>query len=204
MRTMSRLLAAAALTSLFAAQANAQSITDRFKSLFGGGSSTVTPAPGAAQPAVPADLTCPDVTIRAGASTYAVGVPGKPAAGADLRYQATITRTARECQINGGIITARIGIQGRVIAGPAQAPTTVDIPMRMAVVFETVGNSRTIATKAFRTQVAMTPDGTVPFTLVMEDITYPAPTGAEGDYYNFYIGFDPQALTPERPARKKK
>ena len=48
-------------------------------------------------------------------------LPGKPAVGNDLRYQATITRTARDCTQNGGQITARIGIQGRVIAGPAGA-----------------------------------------------------------------------------------
>jgi hypothetical protein len=166
--------------------------------------SPIASNPSPAQPGVPPDLTCPEVSIRSGASTYAVGLPGKPAAGADLRYQVSITRTARECQLNAGVISVKIGVQGRVIAGPAQAPTTVDIPMRMAVVFETVGQSRTIATKAFRTQVAMTPDGTVPFTLIMEDIAYPVPPGAEGDYYTFYIGFDPQALTPERPAAKKK
>jgi hypothetical protein len=37
---------------------------------------------------------------------------------------------------------------------------------------------------------------------------YPAPDGAIGDSYIFYIGFDPQALTPEpkakAPPRKKK
>ena len=36
-------------------------------------------------------------------------------------------------------------------------------------------------------------------TLVAEDLTYPAPPGAVGDSYIFYIGFDPQALKPERP-----
>ena len=69
------------------------------------------------------DLTCPPVSIRAGASTYAVAAPGKQPVGNDLRFQATITRTARECDYNGGEITARIGIQGRVIAGPAGAPS---------------------------------------------------------------------------------
>ena len=46
--------------------------------------------------------------------------------------------------------------------------------------------------------------GSEPFTLVAEDLTYPAPSGAVGDSYIFYIGFDPQALKPERPAPKKK
>ena len=41
----------------------------------------------------------------------------------------------------------------------------------------------------------------MPFSLVAEDVVYPVPPGATGDSYIFYIGFDPQALTPERPAR---
>jgi hypothetical protein len=189
------------------APAAAQSIGDRFKSLFGGKSDE--PAPNAAPPAAgePAidqsGLSCPDVKIRAGASTYAVGAPGKQAVGNDLRFQATITKTARECQINGGEITARIGIQGRVIAGPAGAPSSVQVPLRVAVVQSGV-NERTIATKVYQTTVAMSEAGSEPFTLVADDLVYPAPSVAVGDSYVFYIGFDPQALKPEPKPRATK
>jgi hypothetical protein len=43
----------------------------------------------------------------------------------------------------------------------------------------------------------------MPFTLLAEDLIYPAPSGAVGDSYVFYIGFDPLALKPEPKARKK-
>ena len=199
------LLAAISLAmgcGLLVAPASAQSITDRFKGLFGG-KSEQAPAPGAPPAAeAPSDLSCPPVTIRAGASTYQVAAPGKQPVGNDLRFQVTITRTARECSYNGGEITARIGIQGRVIAGPAGAPATVDIPMRVAVVQSGI-QEKTIATKAYRTSVTMSEDGSVPFTLVAEDLVYPAPPGAVGDSYIFYIGFDPQALKPEPKAKKK-
>jgi hypothetical protein len=135
-----------------------------------------------------------------------VAAPGKQPVGNDLRYQATITRTARDCTRTGDQITARIGIQGRVIVGPAGNPPTVEIPLRVAVVQGGV-NEKTIATKVYRTTVAMTEAGNVPFSLVAEDLVYPIPPGAVGDAYIFYIGFDPQALKPEpaaRPARKKK
>jgi hypothetical protein len=193
--------------SMLASPASAQSLTDRFKSLFGGGKPE-EPAAGTPPP-VPdggSDLNCPPVSIRAGASTYAVAAPGKEAVGNDLRYQVTITRTARDCTRTGGDITARIGIQGRVIAGPAGAPGTVEIPLRVAVVEGGV-QEKTIATKVYRTTVPMSEDGSVPFTLVAEDMVYPVPPGATGDNYIFYIGFDPQALTPEPKAavkRKKK
>ena len=185
--------------------ASSQSLTDRFKSLFGGKSEE--PAPGA-PPSAPegeSDLSCPPVSIRAGASTYAVAAPGKQAVGNDLRYQATITRTARDCTRNGDQITARIGIQGRVIAGPAGNPPTVEIPLRVAVVQGGV-QEKTIATKVYRTTVSMSEAGSDPFSLVAEDVVYPVPPGATGDSYIFYIGFDPQALKPEpKPvARKKK
>src|SRR5205823_2076033 len=99
---------------------------------------------------------------------------------------------ARECTINAGQITARIGVQGRVIAGPAGAPSSVQIPLRVAVVQAGVGE-KVIATKAYQTTVSMSEDSRVPFTLVADDLVYPAPTGAAGDSYVFYIGFDPQA-----------
>lgn len=192
---------------MLASPASSQSLSDRFKSLFGGGKSE-EPAEGA--PAVvpegETDLTCPPVTIRPGASTYAVAAPGKQPVGNDLRYQATITRTARQCTKSGDQIVARIGIQGRIIAGPAGAPTSVAIPLRIAVVQGGV-QEMTIATKAYQTTVSMSEDGSEPFTLVAEDMVYPVPPGATGDSYIFYIGFDPQALKPEpkpKPSKKKK
>ena len=190
--------------SLLASQASAQSLGDRFKSLFGGKSDQ--PAEGAPPPVASesqSELSCPPVTIRAGASTYAVAAPGKQPVGNDLRFQATITRTSRECSINGGEITARIGIQGRVIAGPAGAPSSVQIPIRVAVVQSGV-QEKTIATKAYQTTVSMTEAGSEPFALIAEELVYPAPSGAVGDSYVFYIGFDPQALKPEKPAPRKK
>jgi len=202
---------AAVLLALGAAAAAppaaAQSLTDRFKSLFGGGSDDKGQQnlPAGGPPVDPTDgLSCPPVNIRAGASTYAVAVPGKQAVGNDVRFQASIIKTARECNLSGAEITAKIGIQGRVVSGPAGAPATIDIPMRIAVVQGGIGE-KVIATKAYRTTVQMTGDGSVPFTIVAEDMVYPVPSpGANADNYVFYIGFDPQALTPERPHAKKR
>lgn len=181
--------------------ASSQSLGDRFKSLFGG-TSDQPPPPKANPDDSEPDLTCPTVSIRAGASTYAVGNPGKDAVGSDLRYQATITRTARDCNLSAGQITARIGIQGRVIVGPAGAPSSVELPLRVAVVKSGV-QEKIIATKAYHTTVALSDDNSVPFTMVAEDLVYPAPPGADADNYIFYIGFDPQALKPAPPPPRK-
>jgi hypothetical protein len=190
--------------SLFGASSDSSpSIGSRFSQLFGSKSQAVGET---APPPVDNELSCPPVSIRAGASTYAVAAPGKQPVGNDLRYQATITRTARDCTQTGDQISARIGVLGRVIAGPAGSPGTVEIPLRVAVVQSGV-QEKTIATKVYRATVSMSEASSVPFSLVAEDLVYPVPPGAVGDSYIFYIGFDPQAVKPEppaRPARKKK
>jgi hypothetical protein len=193
-----------ALGCALPAPASAQSLGDRFKSLFGGGSKSDEAAPPAVSNEPVTVLNCPQVTIRFGASTYAVAAPGKQAVGNDVRYQASINKLARECTKAGGEITARIGIQGRVVAGPAGAPPTVEVPLRVAVVQGGVGE-KVIATKAYTTTVTMSEDESVPFTFVAEDLVYPVPAGAAGDSYIFYVGFDPQLVSGEKkPAKKKK
>ena len=191
-------------SSAFVASASAQSFTDKLKGLFGGNKSEEQQPPLISNEPQQ-DMDCPQVTIRAGASTYAVAAPGKPAVGNDVRYQATIVKLARECTKNGGEITARIGIQGRVIVGPSGAPPSLEVPLRVAVVQGGIGE-KVIATKAYTTTVTMSEDESVPFTFVAEDLVYPAPVGAAADNYIFYVGFDPQLVSGEKakPARKKK
>ena len=187
---------------------SSSSVGSRFSQMFGSNSQAATTSDTPATPSTQAtdnsDLTCPSVQIRFGASTLSVGLPGKPASGNDLRYQGTITRTARDCNLTNGQITARIGIQGRIIVGPAGAPPTVDVPVRVAVV-QDGAPEKIIATKAYKTTVEL-PAGELnsEFSLVAEGLTYPAPTAAANDQYIFYIGFDPAGLKPEAPARAKK
>jgi hypothetical protein len=208
----SRLNIAVIVTALLVAacgvapsSASAQSLTDRFKSLFGGKSDEPAQTAPTVSNEPESELNCPPVGIRAGASTYAVAAPGKEAVGNDVRFQVTITKTARDCTKVNGEITARIGIQGRVIVGPAGAPPSIEVPIRVAVVQGGIGE-KVIATKGYKTTVALEGAENAPFTLVADDVVYPAPPVAAADSYIFYIGFDPQLVSQEKPkpAKKKK
>jgi hypothetical protein len=173
-------------------------ISERFDQLFGGRGKVSETTPEGTE------VDCPVVKIRAGASTYGVAPPGKQPVASELNYQATITRTARDCRrTSNGQIVARIGIQGRVIAGPAGAPETVEVPLRVAVVQAGV-NERVITTKVYRTSVTMADSGNSPFSLVGEDLVYNMPGSLTSDSFVFYVGFDPQAVTPPaKPSRRK-
>lgn len=155
------------------------------------------------------DVECPSVEVRTGAATLMIGSKageGEPSA-LDLRYQGTIVRTARECHVNAGVMTMKVGIEGRVITGPAGGPGTVDIPLRIAVVQEGV-NPKTITSKFARIQVGIASAvDRVPFTHVDPDVSFPMPQPvANIDAYVVYVGFDPQGAPQEKkkPAPKSK
>jgi hypothetical protein len=178
-------------------QEDIPTISERFDQLFGGSKKAVETAPDGTE------LDCPVVKIRAGASTYGVAPPGKQPVASELNFQATITRTARDCRrTTNNQIAVRIGIQGRVIAGPAGAPATVEIPLRVAVV-QTGVQERVLMTKVYRTTVSMTEAGGA-FSVVGEDLVYNMPGSLTSESFIFYVGFDPQAITPEpRSSRRK-
>src|SRR5579872_5777851 len=164
------------LSTTAAPQGDLPTISDRFDQLFGGRGKVSEVAPDGTE------LDCPPVKIRAGASTYGVAPPGRQPVASELNYQATITRTARDCRrTTGGQIAARIGVQGRVIAGPAGAPASVEVPLRVAVVQSGV-NERVLMTKVYRTMVAMTEGGGA-FSVVGEDLVFNMPQPLTSDSF---------------------
>jgi hypothetical protein len=189
-------------SSLFSA-----SPLDLFKS-----SPKATTVSDAANPAsvIDTDYDCPEVKVRAGAATLMVGSKpgeGEPSA-LDVRYQGSITRTARECHLNGNNLTMKVGVEGRIITGPAGGPGNVEVPVRIAVVHEGV-SPKVVASKLGRETVTVAGNvDRVSFTHVEDDVSFPLPTPiTDISQYVVYVGFDPQSAKPEPkkpPAHKPK
>lgn len=190
--------------------------------LLGGCSSLSTPAPTFSgffnsmkpQPQASATTTpdepnfdCPNIIIRQGASTFSVSADPKDPNALNLKYQVGVGDTARECKLVAGVVTMRIGVQGRVVLGPVGGPGSIQVPLRFAVVQEGV-EPKTIFTKLERVPVVIPDNQTnVPFTHVEEGVSFPMPRGGLIDNYVVYVGFDPlgtQPVVKKRPPVKKK
>ncbi|MEA2906885.1 MAG: hypothetical protein QOI12_4272 [Alphaproteobacteria bacterium] len=183
--------------------------TDWFPSL--PGFSTVRSGPAAnadlasaAAPVMALDDDCPTVDIRAGASTLAIAAKAQQPSANDLRYQLTFTQLARQCALIGSTIRMRVGVQGRVIVGPAGAPSQVEAPLRYAVVREGV-EPKPIVTRFRRIAVILPPGAAnALFTDIEEDLSFPKPPDQELAAYVVYVGFDEIGDRPQRPPPAKK
>jgi hypothetical protein len=157
---------------------------------------------------LPPDFECPSVQVRTGAATLTSSSnPAEPTA-LNMKYQVTIGTTARECRMGpNNMVQVKVGMQGRVILGPEGGnPGTINVPLRFAVVRETI-DTKVIATQLDRVTVMMTPnDSNVLFSHVSEGMAFPMPRGGDVDYYVIYIGFDPAAVESEhkKPAPRSK
>ncbi len=172
-----------------------------FSAFLNNASAAATPA-AATTPSATDDITCPDVSIRAGASTLSVSGGNSDDSAMNLRYQVGIAETARECKLVGNNVTMKVGLEGRVVLGPAGGPGQIDVPIRLAVVHE--GPSpKTIVTKLNRVAVSV-PDGSsnVRFTMIEDQVSFPMPRGGVIDEYIVYGGFDPLGMR-EQPRQRQ-
>jgi hypothetical protein len=152
-------------------------------------------------PRGPDNAECPAIDVRQGASTLTVPPGGGDSTVLTLRYQGTIGQMARQCKVVGGTMRMKVGVQGRIILGPAGGPGKVDVPLRYALVHEGP-EPKTVLTKFYKFPVTISNGQTnVAFTHIDEDIAFPAPKESDLEAYVVYVGFD-AAGEKQQPAKK--
>jgi hypothetical protein len=191
-------------TSAPAAGDASPSFSDKVKSFFSNSSAKSKQAATGPQ----TDVYCPFIEIRQGASTLSVGPPAGPSgenATMSLKYQGTFVRAARDCAVVGADMVMKVGVQGRIIVGPAGGAGDVMVPLRIAVVHETTAGSQTIVTKLIRIPVTVPPGAPYQeFTHIEEGLAFPMPSAAALENYTVYIGFDPLGAEAQDKKPKRK
>lgn len=195
-----------ALAACSSAGSDGGSFGERFDRAMATGTTTA-PAPASTTGASTNLDTCPNVDIRRGAGTIAINTNSRDPQAMQLRYQISVGQTARECANVAGELTIKVGMQGRVVLGPAGTPGTIEVPVRYALV-EEGPQPKTLYSKLYRVPVTVGEgEPSVAFTHIEEAMSVPMPSPAVFDRYVIYVGFDPlgsaQERQPKRPARKR-
>jgi hypothetical protein len=150
------------------------------------------------------DIDCPYIDIRQGASTLTISGSGDNAA-MSLKYQGTFVRAARQCSVAAGQMIMKVGVEGRIILGPAGGPGQVDVPLRIAVVDQSPTGMKPIVTKLIHIPVTIQSATDNPtFAHVEDGLSFPLPPSGELDNYIVYIGFDPLAAQAQEKHPKPK
>ena len=124
-------------------------------------SSTVVaaPAPPSTKEMTAADFVkkpdyCPPVQIRSGTGSMTVYERGHENEPNSVRYLASVTQTARQCTLAGDTLTIKVGVAGRVVAGPKGSAGNVTLPIRIAVVKQ-LGGAGPLYSQLFKVPVSL-------------------------------------------------
>jgi len=131
---------------------------------------------------------CPPIIIRNGTENLAIYERGHDNEPAYVRYQASIGRTARECHTAGNTLTVKVGIAGRVVAGPKGGAGSLTVPLRVVIVKQ-MGGAKPLYSQLFKVPLTLTaPEFGTDFSQVFDQVT--AAVGPDDRDLIIYVGFD--------------
>lgn len=159
-----------------------------FSEFFRNGGSTVPPPPAP----VDDDFECPAVEILDG------GAAMRQVAGSDVRNQISLGQVARECRPAGpGQIAIKVGVEGRVLLGPAGSPGAFSAPVRIVI----KRGDKVVASRLQRASATIASGDTQAAFVVVEDNMVVPRTG---DELSIWVGLDPTGRGGEAPRKRKR
>jgi len=160
------------------------------------GTTAPPPAPDRAKDVVKID--CPEVEVLGGAAAMRVGGQEN----ANVKYQYSMGDVARECQVENGQINIKVGVEGRVLLGPAGGPGSFQVPVRIAIRRE--ADQKPAMSKVYRVAAAIPAgESQTTFNVVSDTFQVPYLRPRADDDYTIVVGFDDKAEAPA-PGRKKR
>jgi hypothetical protein len=149
--------------------------------------STTAPAPVAAVPEAPKNLVCPSIEVKEGGAAQRVYSGGQESR--NVRHQFSLGELARECRVVGTQLIMKVGVEGKVLLGPAGSPANFTVPVTIAVVAE--GSNKTVSSRNYKASASI-PQGQSlsSFTIVSEDIDVPFINEAANMDYSIVVSID--------------
>jgi hypothetical protein len=127
------------------------------------------------------NVDCPVVDVLEGGGYMQIG------SGAGLRQQFTIGETSRECSVVNGQIVIRVGVSGRVVAGPAGGAGNFTIPIRVGVRRE--DDQKIVTSKVFNVPASIPAgQGSSTFAFVSDPVSVPYTRDEANEDYMVIVG----------------
>jgi hypothetical protein len=112
---------------------------------------------------------------------------GRVGDGLAVLHRGEITKTARECHIEPGQVSVKVGFSGRVLLGPKGATGNVSLPVN---VFVTDAKRQRIVTDKARVDVAVALEKPIGYFSLVRTVTIPMPEGSRPAEFEVFVAFD--------------
>lgn len=136
---------------------------------------------GDAQPGCPRFVTWPRD------SHLTIYETGRVGDGLAIMHRGEITKTARECVMNGSQVTVKYGFSGRILLGPRGQSGGISLPIN---VFVTDAKRDRITTDKLRVDASVAVENPIGYFSAVRTVTFNVPEGSRPGEFEVYVGFD--------------
>ena len=137
--------------------------------------------------APPRDLICPNIDVKEGAAAQRVYAGGQDSR--NVRYQFSLGELARECRVVGNQLIMKVGVEGKVLLGPAGAPSAFTVPITIAIKKD--GADKPVTSRSYRANASIAAGQSQnSFSVVTEEIAVPFINEAANEDYEIVVSID--------------
>ena len=131
---------------------------------------------------------CPPVQVLPGTESKVVYEKGHDGEANFIRTQASITKTARECRaLDATTLSIKLGVAGRILAGPKGGAGTITVPLRIAVARQ--HDNSVLYSKAFSVSASLSaPEYSSDYSSVFDQVE--VKVNPDDRDLIIYVGFD--------------
>ncbi len=133
---------------------------------------------------------CPRFNVWTRDGYVTIYEQGRVGDGLAVMHRGEISKTARECHIEGNRITVKYGFSGRVLLGPKGRTGLVNLPLN---VFVADAKREKVVSDAVQVKVDVAVDKPIGYFSVVRSVSFTVPEGSRPAEYELFVGFDRNA-----------
>jgi len=130
---------------------------------------------------------CPRFQVASRDHHVTIYEPGRAGDGLGVMHRGEITRTARECHIEGNRVTVKYGFSGRILLGPRGRPGSITLPVSVAVLDP---KRARIAGDRATVESTVSLDKPIAYFSAVRSVTFDVPEGARAGDIDVFVGFE--------------
>lgn len=130
---------------------------------------------------------CPRFVVWPRDSHLTIYEPGRVGDGLAIVHRGELTKTARECSIEGNRVTVRYGFSGRVLLGPRGKSGPLSLPIN---VFVTDSKREKVSNDQLRVDATVAVENPIGYFSAVRSVSFEVPEGARAGEYEVFVGFE--------------
>lgn len=130
---------------------------------------------------------CPQIVVPSRDNNVTIYEAGRAGDALAVMHRGELTKTARECQIEGNRVTVKYGFSGRVLLGPKGRNGTIALPVKVAL---TDAKRESVKAENMKIETAVSVDKPIGYFSAVRTVTFDLPVGSRPGEFQINVTFD--------------